>query len=163
MKVIGSGKLLLTATACTGWFHEKRFRNRIIELVCRAIADQLLQVRGSLEYDHIELRKIAAKHLRDHSEEYKPFVDVDSDQGYEVYCAKVESSTLAEWGGQVEIRAIANSLDLQVHIYDAEAPVLVMGDRKREGSEEEPLRLTFHRHYYALGEHYNSVEKIVKP
>jgi OTU domain-containing protein 6 len=125
-------------------------------------------VKGPSTHDYLELRKLAAKHLREHPEEFKPFLDVDSEDDYEVYCSKVESPTLAEWGGQIEIRAIANSLEHLIHIYDAEAPVLVMGERMSGAAEAEgqpliePLRLTYHRHYYALGEHYNSVEKIAK-
>ena len=62
----------------------------------------------------------------------------------------------AEWGGQIELRALAVCLERQIHIYDASTGVLVMGE---QFDAFNALKVTYHRHYYSLGEHYNSVER----
>jgi len=109
------------------------------------------------KYDFVSLRKLAADYIRLNSDDFAPFLGFDSTSDeFRDYCNKIESPTLAEWGGQIEVRAIANSLDCPVIIYDAESPNVIMGDV----SVKEPLRISYHRHYYALGEHYNSVERV---
>ena len=100
---------------------------------------------------------MAADHLRMNSTDYAPFAGLlPNSPDYEEYCRKVQSVADAEWGGQLEIRALSNCLEKRILVYDAlsSTPIL-MGD-EFTGT---PLRLTYHRHYYALGEHYNSVEK----
>ena len=69
----------------------------------------------------------------------------------------VESEDKAEWGGEVEIRAMSARLGRRIFVYDAEAPLLRMGEDSPEAMARPPLRLAYHRHYFALGEHYNSV------
>ena len=65
----------------------------------------------------------------------------------------------AEWGGQLEIRALCEYLHRPIHVYEANMPVLIMSEENVR-SDESPIILTYHRHYYALGEHYNSVTSI---
>lgn len=71
--------------------------------------------------------------------------------------SRLEDTSLAVWGGQLEIRALAASLRRVVTVFDAEAPTLTMGDGDEEADGRPPLLLSYHRHYFALGEHYNSV------
>ena len=85
----------------------------------------------------------------------------------------MEDSSGVEWGGQLEIRAISDVLHIPVYIYDANSPVLKMGEEylltnnsdsnSSDGNSSDSsdtvkrvINLTFHRHYYSLGEHYNS-------
>lgn len=112
-----------------------------------AISDQL-----NGKYSYLQLRKLAADYMRDHEEDFAPFLDLDGT--YEEYVQNVESPTAAVWGGQVEVRAIANKIDRTIFIYDTQVPLITMGPSCSEGV---PVKLTFHRHYYSLGEHYNSV------
>ncbi|CAE7909602.1 otud6b, partial [Symbiodinium sp. KB8] len=73
---------------------------------------------------------------------------------FERYCDRVQST--AEWGGQPEIRALTEVLKRPVEIYRAaEKKPMVMTGGAEGGSE--PLRVSYHLKYYALGEHYNSV------
>ena len=60
------------------------------------------------------------------------------------------SSGCPAWGGQPELLALAKALSRKVAVFARDAPVVEMG----EGSEA-PLVVTYHRDYYALGEHYN--------
>ena len=77
---------------------------------------------------------------------------------------KVESCTLSEWGGELEIQALSRCLRESVLVYSADAPELRMSPEGPGGAGEEgdadrrpPLRISYHKHYYALGAHYNSV------
>lgn len=116
-----------------------------------AIADQL-SLSNELPHHNIkQLRSIAANHMRANESEYAPFVD---DISFDEYCNKVESDVLAEWGGELEIRALSESLGVCIHIYSADAPLLLMNET---AASKAILRLSFHRHLFALGEHYNSL------
>jgi OTU domain-containing protein 6 len=68
----------------------------------------------------------------------------------------IEDVTKAEWGGQLELRAISSSFETCIIVYEATSPVLKMGEEFLS-TEVPPVRLSFHKYYYALGEHYNSV------
>lgn len=77
-----------------------------------------------------------------------------------LYCAKVKTDP-STWGSQLEIRALVHQLQVPVHIWTAEAPVVKMGEEFEE--EEQELLVAFHKHAYALGEHYNSIVPVDAP
>ena len=107
--------------------------------------------------------------------EYEPFAEFgeghDSDDGgnhpatYEEYVNNVRSTST--WGGQLELRALSEGLKCPIVVFSAEGPPLTMGaefaedevegDDKKGWDKKKALLLSFHRYYYALGEHYNSV------
>ena len=82
-------------------------------------------------------------------------------------------------GGQLEIQALSRALQQSIVVYSADSPVLSMGPEDQGHEREEvgaragtgveaeegdagrrrrpPLRVSYHKHYYALGAHYNSV------
>lgn len=94
--------------------------------------------------------------MRSHCDEFAPFIGVESSsKEFEDYCHKVASPSSAEWGGQIELQALSQALDRSIAIHSADVPVLHMG-----GEKDDPIRITYHRHYYTLGEHYNSVERV---
>ena len=74
-------------------------------------------------------------------------------------CSVVEDISKAEWGGQLEIRALCGALKLRMNIFEANMPKVVMGEEScsEDSGDANTLNLSFHRHYFALGEHYNSV------
>lgn len=119
--------------------------------------------------DHYALRCLAAEHIRRHAEEFCPFLGFEEgSSGFRDYCDRVASSTLAEWGGQLELKALATALGRTIVVYSADAPVLTMQPQDAAYvasttslSVGPPLRLSYHKHYYALGEHYNSVRSIL--
>ena len=104
-----------------------------------------------------ELRNLVSETLLRNKEDYQPFLSLD-DKGYEDYCAKM--ATTPKWGGQVEITALSKSLKKPIEVIQADGPLVEVG--KEEHSEELPIILTYHRHYYGLGEHYNSVVPLSK-
>jgi len=77
---------------------------------------------------------------------------VDAAELYEEYCNRVV--TTSDWGGQLELRALACALQRPIHVFAAEGDEITMGG---EFADREPLQLTYHLHYYTLGEHFNSV------
>mmetsp|Transcript_28907 Transcript_28907/g.38396 ORF Transcript_28907/g.38396 Transcript_28907/m.38396 type:complete len:112 (-) Transcript_28907:414-749(-) len=89
--------------------------------------------------------------------EYSPFAEFDNTKNitnYEDYVHHVRTS--AEWGGHLELRALSNALKRNIVVYSAEAVPLRMECDDKEVVDDDIL-LSFHRHYYALGEHYNAV------
>jgi ligand-binding sensor domain-containing protein len=71
-----------------------------------AIAHQLNTTDGSLSavMDYKMVRHQCAQFMREHPEDFLPFIESDTvldDQGYAAYCERVAES--AEWGGQVEV------------------------------------------------------------
>ncbi|EQC33001.1 hypothetical protein SDRG_09523 [Saprolegnia diclina VS20] len=126
-----------------------------------AVADQLRRIEqlpstGALP-PHLYLRQRTAASLRANADDYMPFVELnyEADESlqdqFAAYCHRVEHSS--DWGGQIELRALAQSLQRPIHVYAAGSDVLVMGD----DFSAAPLRVSYHLHYYTLGAHYNSV------
>merc|ERR1711973_420606 len=97
-----------------------------------------------------ELRQDTAQEMRNNSDHYLPFLSLTPTQ-FQVYCNKM--ATTAEWGGQVELLALANILSKPIEVIQAEGSPMIIG----EHFSAPKLILTYHRHAYGLGEHYNSV------
>ena len=112
----------------------------------RAVAEQCANAK-----DFMAVRTICADALLEHEEEYAPFAECDG--SYANYVERVRNST--DWGGHLELRALATALKRPVVVYSADAAPLRMGEEE----DGEDILLSYHRHYYALGEHYNSVTK----
>ncbi|SCV71975.1 BQ2448_4669 [Microbotryum intermedium] len=107
-------------------------------------------------------RKHAATYMRAHPDDFLPFLE-SSDQAealmtpdeYENYCATVENT--AEWGGEPEIRALAKHYNVQVHVLQAGTDLLKVGEDDLPLGPSGPIRISYHRKMYGLGEHYNSL------
>ena len=114
--------------------------------------------------------------LGENRAEYEPFAEFGEGHGahessgdnhpatYEQYVNNVRSTSM--WGGQLELRAISEALKVPIVVFSAESPPLTMGaehdpdgedSEGKDWSKKKALLLSFHRHYYALGEHYDSV------
>jgi OTU domain-containing protein 6 len=104
--------------------------------------------------DYTTIRALCANTLKEHETDFAPFVEYsESAPDFEAYVEQVRSS--AEWGGHLELRALSMALSKQVHVYSAQSTTaLVIGE---EVDDADPIRLSYHHHYYALGEHYNQV------
>ncbi|CAL8102113.1 unnamed protein product [Orchesella dallaii] len=99
-----------------------------------------------------KLRVETASFLRKNQDEFIHFMEEEytSGDGFEKYCADLEST--AAWGGQIEVRALSQVLSRPIKVIQADGPPLVFGEEfKKPG-----LTLTFHRHKFQLGAHYNS-------
>jgi len=97
-----------------------------------------------------ELRQQTSAEMRANTDQYLPFLSLSPPQ-FEVYCNKMASTS--EWGGQVELLALTNVLRRPIEVLQAEGAPMTVG----EHFSASKLILTYHRHAYGLGEHYNSV------
>lgn len=122
----------------------------------KAVSHQLVTIRQiSLSVD--ELRKMVAVYLKEHKDDFIHFMsnpdtcDMLTDDEFNDYCDKIVNTKV--WGGQLEIRALSNSLKCPINVIQATGP-----DSIEQGTEfgGPPLIITYHRHMYNLGEHYNS-------
>lgn len=137
----------------------------------RAIENQLSLHPGlSCKFSYQQLREMAAAYMRSHAEDFLPFFlsesenDTKSDESlqerFEQYCREIEST--AAWGGQLELGALSHSLKKHMIIISGNYPDIEMGKEyksEKEGglSYSPSIMLSYHKHAYGLGEHYNSV------
>lgn len=97
------------------------------------------------------LRRIAGQYMLDNRDGFQPFMPVDTDGEFATYCQRLMHS--ADWGGELEVRALSEALRMPIHVMSANAPPVCMGDE----FGGRPLLVSFHQHYYSLGAHYNSL------
>lgn len=114
-----------------------------------------LQITGRSNYSVEELREITANFMRENKDDFTPFMCNDSEEPitndqFEDYCKNVTTSKF--WGGHIELKALSNALKCPIKIIQASGPPTILG----EDFKGPPLILTYHRHLYRLGEHYNS-------
>jgi len=127
----------------------------------RAIAHQLQMMGENSSFENI--RMLCAQELTENKVQYEPFVNLDdvNASSYEHYVDIVRDGNEGAWGGHLELRALACRLRRRIHVYDAEndIPLVIIDDRNdiEKFNDEEVVRLSFHRFYFVLGEHYNSV------
>ncbi|XP_032218456.2 deubiquitinase OTUD6B isoform X2 [Nematostella vectensis] len=120
-----------------------------------AVADQMK--RRNKEIKMLSLRQQTADYMSSHSEDFLPFLthpdtgDMYTPEQFSKYCEDIAETSV--WGGQLELRALSHVLRLPIEILQADAPAIKIG----EEFEEQPITLSYHRHAYGLGEHYNSV------
>ncbi|XP_065065045.1 deubiquitinase OTUD6B-like [Rhopilema esculentum] len=123
-----------------------------------AIADQLSGMEANYEWK--SLRAMAANKLRADRDHFIPFManvttgEPFTEDDFENYCNDVENTNA--WGGQIEIQALSTILGLSVEIFQADSPVLKIGNN----CQGKAIRLSYHKHAYGLGEHYNSLVAI---
>jgi OTU domain-containing protein 6 len=112
--------------------------------------------------------------------------DMIDDAGWTAYLRTLESEQAAVWGGHTEIVALSKAMRRPIVVWSAEGKMEVGEEFKQDGSEAAaaagvvaaapasavspsaaspsspspdagPLHISFHRHYFGLGNHYNSV------
>ncbi|GLT40549.1 hypothetical protein SLA2020_146730 [Shorea laevis] len=136
----------------------------------RAVEDQLILLSGgSCLYTYQELREMVAAYMRKHMSDFLPFFlseNVEHENAenspaerFENCCKEVEST--AAWGGQLELGALTHCLRKHVMIFSGSFPDVEMGKEYKAETGSDSLKgsimLSYHRHAFGLGEHYNSV------
>ncbi|XP_054007075.1 deubiquitinase OTUD6B [Hylaeus anthracinus] len=127
-----------------------------------AVAHQL-KVIGETPLNFHELRTKTAVHLRENMNEFLPFIsNPDSDnvlspEQYEKYCNDVAGTSA--WGGAIELQVLSHVLKCPIEVIQATSASYIVGNEYSNGKR---MILTYHRHMYELGAHYNSVTKSVK-
>jgi len=123
-----------------------------------AVVNQLPLLGRENEYTMTSLREATADYILKQKDDFIPFLETD-DVGFEKYCN--EMKTTPKWGGHCELQAISHLLHLPIDIYSADAPTISIGEEYAENSNT-PIRLSYHKFEYTLGEHYNSVVSLVQ-
>lgn len=121
-----------------------------------AVKHQLARI-GICEYQTTDLRLMAADYIEDNKDSIIFYMtnpdtgDILSEDEFRKYCHQVRNTK--SWGGEIEVKALSSSLKCPIEIIQAS------GTSPVHGEGEDPSRklvLTYHRHMYRLGEHYNS-------
>ncbi|KAK4444840.1 hypothetical protein QBC34DRAFT_179225 [Podospora aff. communis PSN243] len=101
------------------------------------------------------VRRAAAEYMQGHREDFEGFLE----EPFEAYVTKIRDT--AEWGGQLELSALANAYGVEIKVVqDGRTEVVRPLGEKEEGEEElKTLWLAYYRHGYGLGEHYNSLRR----
>ncbi|XP_003704017.1 deubiquitinase OTUD6B [Megachile rotundata] len=127
-----------------------------------AIAHQL-KVIGETPLNFQELRTKTGLYLRENMNEFLPFIsnpesdDFLSPEQYEKYCDDVTDTNA--WGGAIELQVLSHVLKCPIEVIQASGAPYIIGESY---SNDKKMILTYHRHMYELGAHYNSVTKYVK-
>ena len=117
-------------------------------------------------------RLACARYLAEHRASFEPFLDCDATatagEDMDAHIAKVRDT--AEWGGQMEVLALAKAYGVVANVVQAEGAVLRMGEDADADADADPgvagasrwgkqddVWLAYYRHSYGLGEHYNSL------
>lgn len=108
---------------------------------------------------YTSIRALCADTLLQHQDEFAPFCEYTNDVStFDEYLNKVRDS--AEWGGHLELRALGIALNRPIYVYSVQSgakPLAIHEDSAHP--DKESILLSYHLHYYALGEHYNQVVK----
>ena len=102
---------------------------------------------------------LCADTLLKKEEEFAPFCEYDEKApDFAGYVDRVRNSS--EWGGHLELRALSLALQKHIIVYSVQSrEPLHIQPEDMTTEDTDPIRLSFHLHYYALGEHYNRVVK----
>ncbi|XP_011202897.2 deubiquitinase OTUD6B [Bactrocera dorsalis] len=127
-----------------------------------AVRHQLAQ-KELPTYSVQELRKETANYIRAHKDSLICYMTnpktglLLTDAEFENYCELLH--TTPAWGGQIELKALSSILKVPIEVLQAEGPPTLQGADEFAGPS---LLITYHRHMYSLGEHYNSTVPIVQ-
>lgn len=107
------------------------------------------------------LRKIAADYIRLNRDELICYMtsskndDIMTQEEFDEYCNQVQKTKA--WGSQIEIQALSNSLKVKIEVLQGTGTPTVSGS---EFKKRPHLVVTYHRHFFGLGEHYNSTQPL---
>lgn len=122
-----------------------------------AIRNQL-NITGRKSVDVIVLRQSTADYILSNKESLIFYMsnnetgDSLSDCEFLKYCDAVRNTKA--WGGHIEIKALSDILRAPIEVLQASGPPTIQGEEFKKPN----LVITYHRHMYSLGEHYNGTK-----
>ncbi|PLB50274.1 cysteine proteinase [Aspergillus steynii IBT 23096] len=101
------------------------------------------------------VRAVTADYIAEHKDDFEAFMEEPLEQ----YTRKIKLT--AEWGGQLELQAIARAYGVEINVVQADGRIekIESGDDSLEDENKRILWLAYYRHTYGLGEHYNALAK----
>eukprot|EP00980_Cylindrotheca_fusiformis_P008835 scaffold1888_cov120-Cylindrotheca_fusiformis.AAC.5 len=113
-------------------------------------------IAAQTAFDFQNIRSLCADALRENETEFSPFCELtDEVPSFDDYVNRVRNS--AEWGGHLELRALSLALKRPIHVYSVQSGSKPLEIDPELYNDQPPIRLSYHLHYYSLGEHYNQV------
>lgn len=120
-----------------------------------------LELTNRIVYDISYLRNETANYIQKNKETLISYMtnpetgSILNDNEFMKYCEAIR--TTPAWGGQIEIKALSHILKVPIEVLQASGPPTIQGDEEYKGPA---LLITYHRHMYSLGEHYNSTKPL---
>lgn len=99
------------------------------------------------------VRRTTAAYITENKDDFEPFLEEPLD----TYVRKVGET--AEWGGQLELTALAKAYEVDIGVLDGNGGVHDIEGSKEKDDESNKIWLAYYRHGFGLGEHYNSLRK----
>lgn len=96
-------------------------------------------------------RQVAASYIAANSHDFAPFLE----EPLEDYVRTVRET--GEWGGHLELMALARAYDLKINVLQANGQVDTIESNSQ--SDAKCLWLAYYKHSFGLGEHYNSLRQ----
>ncbi|KAE8553464.1 hypothetical protein EYB25_004846 [Talaromyces marneffei] len=98
------------------------------------------------------VRAVTADYITEHQDDFVPFMEDPLDE----YVKKIRLT--AEWGGQLELQAIARAYNVEINILQGDGRVeKIQSGSESDEDEVKRIWLAYYRHTYGLGEHYNAL------
>ncbi|EPE04975.1 otu domain-containing protein 6b [Ophiostoma piceae UAMH 11346] len=143
-----------------------------------SVADQLALLGKTVTSDadggvpaFRKVRHVAAEYMEAHGDDFAPFLLAYSgdDDAPDLATHIAQIRDTAEWGGQMELVALANAYGVNIRVlHDGRSELIEPSgahgtggaDKDSDGDEADgrpTLWLVYYRHGFGLGEHYNSL------
>ncbi|KAI5309963.1 hypothetical protein KEM55_002043 [Ascosphaera atra] len=99
------------------------------------------------------VRAVTAAYIESHPDDFAPFLEKPLDQ----YVHEVRDT--AEWGGQIELLAIARAYGVHINVLKGDGGLEKLQPEEGKAKDGKEIWLAYYRHTYGLGEHYNALLK----
>lgn len=103
------------------------------------------------------VRAVTADFITEHKGDFEPFME----EVVDAYARRIRLT--AEWGGQLELLAIARAYRVDINVIQGDGRIEKIEADDSDAIEEEKAKrvlwLAYYRHTYGLGEHYNALTK----
>lgn len=129
-----------------------------------AVADQLTTAGRSITLketaenqklpEYRVVRNVATDYISTNSDDFVPYLEEPLDE----YIPKMRDT--GEWGGHIELLALAKAYDIQINVLHADGRVDKIESGNSNGDVDQAIWLGYYRHSSGLGEHYNSLRKV---
>ncbi|KAF3491753.1 uncharacterized protein GIQ15_01270 [Arthroderma uncinatum] len=115
-----------------------------------------LMSADSVKNDGYKLvRATTADFILANADDFAPFLE----EPIQEYVRKIRST--AEWGGQLELQAIARAYKVRINVIQGEGRIeKFQSDGEGDESQTKNIWLAYYKHTYGLGEHYNALYNI---
>ncbi|KAL8676799.1 MAG: hypothetical protein Q9186_006706 [Xanthomendoza sp. 1 TL-2023] len=96
-------------------------------------------------------RSVTARYIQTHADDFLPFLEEPLDE----YVGKIRDT--GEWGGHLELLALAKAYDVNINVLQGNGQIESI-EAGTDG-EKPTMWLSYYRHSFGLGEHYNSLRQ----